>query len=328
MTTGTESREQILSAFDALVKARKRDASRIALRDEEAAKAKDREVLTKASAYTVESIVKGLADLQLTFGNEIETIANGLKVEADKVGELKRAILVESQNLQELKNIHIAANAAFIRTREIEEKRAELDQWIGEKREDFDEDVTRQREAWAKEQDEHTAAVAEYEARLKKDREQDEADHKYDQERKHKVDADTFAQRKLKLERELAENQAAKEKDWAEREEALAKGADELAENQAKIDAFAEKLAADTEKARKSGISKANADAKVQAELLEKEMAASTQVFELKIESLEKVIGDQTAQIETLQAKLAVALERSQNLAVKAIEKSKDVAGA
>lgn len=324
MTAGTESKEQILRSFDKLVQERKKDEARIALRGEEAAAARDREVLNKASGYTVESIVKGLADLQLGFAGEIERLTSKLGSESEKVGELKTAIEVETRNLATLRNIKVIADAAYIRTQEMQDKRAELDEWIQDKRDDFNEDVTRQREAWQQEQTEHEAACSEFEANLAKNRAQEEADHKYDTERKQKIEEDKFNDQKMQLERTLSEERADLEKSWAQREEALANTQSTHEENLQKIAAFPDKLTEETQKAREEGIRKATSEAKIQAELTERDVAASTQVFELKIESLDRVIAEQQTQIQDLMAQLKVALDRSQNLAVRAIDKSKN----
>lgn len=328
MSATAESREQILNAFEKLVKTHKLSQDRIELREEQAQRAKDRATAEKAGGYTVESIVKELADLQLSFGARLGQLATGLQQEADKVNELRRAIQVETAHLQDLKNIKVIADAAFIRTREMEAQRVELDERLTEGRQSFDEDVTEQRAAWTQEEEEHEAALAEYKAQQDKDREREQADHTYDIDRRKKIDQDNFVENKRQLELQLAEERARREKNWAEREEALAAAEAEHQDNLSKIAAFAAELEDAVNKAREAGIRKVNDDAKIEAALQEKEVAASTQVFELKIESLQNVINEQNTQIKTLLDQLSVALDRSQSLAVKAIEKSNDDASA
>jgi hypothetical protein len=67
MTTGTikDSKQQLVQAFQLIRTERRKLESKIATKQEEAEKAKNQEILTAASTYTVDSIVKGLADLQL-----------------------------------------------------------------------------------------------------------------------------------------------------------------------------------------------------------------------------------------------------------------------
>jgi hypothetical protein len=69
-----DSKELISTAFQQILTDRKRIDSRIATKEEEAEKEKNQQILEVASTYTIDGIVKGLADLQLEFGN----IVNGL----------------------------------------------------------------------------------------------------------------------------------------------------------------------------------------------------------------------------------------------------------
>ncbi len=52
-------------AFKRIIAERKKLELKIATRQEEAEKEKNKQILVTASTYTVDSIVKGLADLQL-----------------------------------------------------------------------------------------------------------------------------------------------------------------------------------------------------------------------------------------------------------------------
>ncbi len=322
MSEVSESKEQILESYDNLVRDRRVLQQRVSLKGDEAQQVKDRETARKAALYTVDSIVKGLADLQLDFGRKIESLAVEIKAESDKVGQLKRAIEVETRNLSELKNVKLAANATLIRDQEMAQRAKEAQARIDEKLKAFEEEVSKQREAWTREQEEYEAALAEYASRQEKDRSQEKEEHEYARERQAKLEADGYTQKKRDLERELADRRARSEKDWAAREAALSLKSAEHAENLVKIEAFPTELEKAVNDAREDAIKKTLADAKIDAELSEKEIAASTQVFELKIESLEKVIAEQTEQIQLLMERLKVALDRSQNLAVKAIEKT------
>jgi len=61
-------------------------------------------------------------------------------------------------------------------------------------------------------------------------------------------------------------------------------------------------------------------DAKVQAELFEKEIATNKEVYDLQITSLKETIEHQNKQIEQLSAQLQMASKQAQDLAVKAVE--------
>jgi N-acetyl-gamma-glutamylphosphate reductase len=63
-----------LVAFQNILAERKKLELKIATKQEEADKEKNKQMLQTASSYTIDSIAKGLAELQLEFGG----IVNGL----------------------------------------------------------------------------------------------------------------------------------------------------------------------------------------------------------------------------------------------------------
>lgn len=94
-----DSKQQLMQAFQQIIIQRKKLESKIATKQEEAEKAKSQEILQVASAYTVDSIVKGLADLQLEFGSILNGLSEKLAQENSKLDELNRAIEIETQRL-------------------------------------------------------------------------------------------------------------------------------------------------------------------------------------------------------------------------------------
>ena len=116
------SKSQILAAFQQILAEQKRIESKVATKEEEAEKEKRKQILETASTYSVDSIVKGLADLQLNFGSVIIELTETLKTESSKLDEVKRGIEIESQQLQELQKIRVVADGLHILTQEHQEK--------------------------------------------------------------------------------------------------------------------------------------------------------------------------------------------------------------
>jgi hypothetical protein len=71
MVATKDSKEQIFKAFGQILTDRKKIDSKIATKEEQAEKEKNKQLLEVASTYTSDSIVKGLADLQLKNGMRI-----------------------------------------------------------------------------------------------------------------------------------------------------------------------------------------------------------------------------------------------------------------
>jgi hypothetical protein len=73
-------------------------------------------------------------------------------------------------------------------------------------------------------------------------------------------------------------------------------------------------------KAREDAIREATSDAKIKAELMEKEIEANRKVHALQIATLEECITKNAAQIEAVTAQLQAALKQTQDLALRAID--------
>lgn len=313
------SKDHILKAFRQLLAERTQGGPKIATKQEAAEREEDKRVVEKASTYTVESIVKGLADLQLNFGNAVGNLTTQLAVEAPKLQELQRAIRVEMQYLEELRHIRIAADALDILIQEYQEKTRAFEGKSQQERQALDSEIIEQRQAWQKEQKEFEAALKARQDLLKKEREQREADYQYELERKRKIEADEYTNHKAVLERQIAENDATKGADWTEREKVLTEQQETLKKYQTLVESFSQKLADATRKSREEAISEVYEDAKVQAELFEKELQADQEVAELKIASLQKTIDDQTIRLEQLSTQLQTSLKQMQGLAASAV---------
>ncbi len=314
------SRDDVLKTFAPLLHSFGQGPAQVATKAEAAEQAKAREIVERAASYTVESIIKSLADVQVDLGGAIDSLADRLEHEASKLGELRHAIASESRRLHDLRNTRVAAEALEILIQDHKKKVQALEDKASSERQDLDDKIGKQRDAWAREQAERAQNVAEGEAAQAKERRAKEEQYTYEIERQRKLSADEFAEKRRLLDRQLAEAGAAKDKNWGEREKLLAAASAEIDALRAKVEAAPKHLEEESKKARERAIGRITGEAKHEAELLEKESAANIEVFELKIKALEDRIGRQLTQLGDLQKQLSTALEQGQNLAHKAIE--------
>jgi hypothetical protein len=310
---------RILQDFQQLHAERRKLASQITTREEAAQREKDKEVVSVASHFTAESIVKGLADLQLAFDRTIEEAANTLLAESSKLEQTRRAIEIETRHLNELSNITVAANALDILIQEEKDKAWTFEEWATQQREDLAQEVAAKRQAWQKEQEEHQSAVSEYEESLRKERELDEADFGYKTERQRKIEMDEYKATRRAREREIAETEREKQKQWSEREKAIAERSQERQEYGARVEAFSQELVGAVQKARESAMQAASDEAQVKTDLFKKEIEANKRVRELEIQALEATVARQAEQVAALSAQLQEAVQRAQDLAARAI---------
>jgi len=317
-TVALDSKEQILAAFQQLLAQKKKIDSKIATKEEEAEKAKSKQLLETASTYTIDSIVKGLADLQLDVGSIVVGLSEKLTAEAKKLDEIKRGIEIETVHLQELKEIRIVADALYILNQEHQEKIRLLEQDADSQREIIEKDKNEKRKAWQKEQAEFEISVREQAEFLAKERKLEQEEHQYLLERTRKIETDEYEGKKRKLELEIAEANQEKGKVWAEREKILQDNQKLFEENQKKVEAFPAELEEAVKKAREEAIKEATNEAKYKAELVEKEWEGNKQSYEQKVQSLEATIERQTQQITDLSAQLQAAIQQAQALATRA----------
>ncbi len=121
------------------------------------------------------------------------------------------------------------------------------------------------------------------------------------------------------LEYELEEENRNKEKDWAEREQYLGEHQEQFEEYKTQAEAMPTKIEEAVKKAREDAIRDTAKEEEHKARLLEKDAESGKNAFELKIESLNKTVGYQAAQIDGLSEKLQAALEQVQQLALTAV---------
>ena len=314
------SREDVLKTFAPLLHSFGHGPAPVATKAEAAEQAKAREIVARAASYTVESIVKSLADVQVELGGAIAGLADQLEREASKLGELRHALASESSRLGDLRNTRVAAEALEILIQDHKKKDETLDARAQSERQDLEDKIGKQREAWAREEAERALARSEAEAAQTRDRKAKEEQYTYEIERQRKLGADEFAEKKRLLERSLSETGATRDKNWGEREKLLAAASAEIEALRAKVEAAPKQLEEETKKARERAIGRITAEAKHEAELQDRESAANIEVFELRIKALEDRITRQLAQLGELQKQLGTALEQGQNLAHKAIE--------
>jgi hypothetical protein len=317
-----DGKQQLMQAFQQILGERKKLESKIATKFEVADKVKNKQILEVASTYTVDSIVKSLADLQLEFGSIVNTLSEKLGKENSKLDELNRAIEVETQYLQELQQIRTVADAVDVLTQEHQEKLRILEQDSISKRETLEQEITQTRKDWQKEQTEYDEAVQAENELLLKQRQQETEEYQYKLENTRKINADAYEAKKRNLERELQESTQAKDKNWAEREKVLKDNQPLLAEYQKKVVAFPVELEEAVKKAREEAIKETSQKAKVEADLFEKEWEATKQSYELKIRSLEETIQKQVEQIEGISVQLQATLKQAQDLAMRAFDGS------
>jgi hypothetical protein len=314
----TESQTKILQEFQRILAEKKRWEYQVVTKEEEAEKEKNKQLLAVASTYLPDTIIRNLADLQLDFGNIVTQLCDRLDTEVEKLEQLQQAIAIETQDLQQLKQVRIVADVLHLLRQEHQEKLRAIENETARQQEALEKDWTQKRKAWIKEQEEIEIRTQESQERLQTQRKQEEADYTYKVERQRKIESDRYEQEKRMLEKELAEQGQKKEKNWTEREQFLSVNQALFEENQTKVSGYEEALKQAYQKAKDEAIQEVSREEKVKADLVEKEWEGTQQGYEVKISALEATIARNNEQISDLSVQLQAVTRQAQELAQRA----------
>jgi hypothetical protein len=322
MATVKDSKTQILAELDRILAEQYRPGSKVATKEEEAQLAKNKEIVTKAATYTVDTIVKGMADLQLEFGSIITGLSDRLTVEVEKLTQVKQSIEIETQHRSDLQQVRIIADALHIITQEHQQSLKTIDQKLALDRENLDREQVNLRKQWERNDREYTEQQTELATIIVKERQKEQDEVQYKVIRDRQLQTDVYTETKRNQEQDIQSQDREKQKQWKEREKFLKDNQKLADENVAKVTVFPAELEEAVKKAREEAIKETSSDAKVKADLVEKEWEGSKQGYEMKIQSLERVIDRQNEQITAITEQLQTVMNQAQSLAMKAFETS------
>jgi len=314
-----ETKDQILQQFARLQAEYAALAAKIETREEEASRREDREVVAAANKHTVEDIVTGLAGLQLRFSTIIQDTSEQLSAESERLEQLRRAILVETRRLEQLKQVQIAADAVDILKQEQAEQTRAFEADSADRKAALEQTVSDSRASWEVDQAAFVQRIADEDAALTLAREEEEADHRYALARKLEEAADDFALRRRTVAREQAEALEACEADWAAREDTLAAQQEQHAVDQKRIEAFPAQLEAAKKAAREQAIKKAARDAETAASLLAEEVTSQHKVLGYQVAVHKAKVTRNAEEIERLEAQLSALRLQAQQRATQAL---------
>ena len=271
-------------------------------------------------AQTIDTILDGLVTLQAGFGDALNTLSAKLTAETSRLLELRLQIEARASQLAELHALKIAEDTLDKLTQEYRHASEVFEQETKEKRQALEQEISQKRHAWEQQQKEHARAVKERNEGLKKGRQRENAEYTYSLQMQRRLEAEQYEQEQKRLRSELEESSATKDKEWAERERAIAGQESKYRELDGMLEAMPDQLATAIKQAEKEGTDIARRQAKIRDDQLQKKEEGDRRVAELNIQALEETVQKQAQQIESLSAQLEAVVRQDQELAVKAIE--------
>jgi hypothetical protein len=247
-------------------------------------------------------------------------LSEKLTLEAFKLQEIQNHVQQEQQQLADLHNLETTDDSLDELIFNYEDSAKTFSEEYQQQQETLEQALTQARKAWAKEQEEHRRLLEERRTGLVKTRSRGSEEYAYDLDLERKLASETEEQERKQLYLALEELQQAQEKQWAEREHAIAKQEQEFAELKVKVESIPKALEAAIKRAKEEGKGIATHQAKIKADLAAKDIEGSQRTYGLRIQSLQDTISTQEVRIQMLSKQLDAALKQVQDLAVKAIE--------
>lgn len=178
--------------------------------------------MAKANALSSEGVVKEINNLKLETGKLLGTLTDKLEAEVNQYGEMQEAIETKKQELQEIYEIEkeSATLAALIEAQN--QKRAEFEKEIAEKKETLLKEIETTRKQWNLEKEQHEKEFKERNTAEIEQRKRGKEEYEYNFTRQKLIAKDKFEDERTKLEKELSQMKEATEKELTEREKIIA----------------------------------------------------------------------------------------------------------
>jgi hypothetical protein len=314
------TKAQILEAYEKLlaqVKSSKNEVPKQA--QEEKLRFATVEKVAKVSETGITSEIGALKN---RVGSSLDELGQKLTNEFKKLEEIREAISIEKKSLEDLYSLTATTDslAAMILAQKEQKEQFETE-WKA-KKEAFEQEMAELRTLWKLEKEKQLSEEKEYNAELKKKRVREEEEYQYKLKIERQKEKDNYEAQKLKLEKELAEKQAAFEKEFEERKTKIEEAETELVELRKKNEAFPEELSKAVEQTYKTTTEKLNLQHKFETELKEKEVDGELKLKAQTITALNQKIKEMEITIKELSQKTATAELSVKDIAMKAIESS------
>jgi hypothetical protein len=274
------------------------------------------------TAYTIDTVLGGLAMLRTGFGSATSELSTKLTTEASNLTDLRSQVEAKRSQLQELHGVDITEETLDELVQSYIEKSETFEEALKQERESFEEEWEAQEKAWQKEEEEQARTVKEQNEAQRKAQQRDKSEYSYDLQLTRQLSAEEHKQSIKELYSELDDLVEGKEKEWSEREKAIFEQELEYEEAKAEVEAMPAKLEEESEKVKQAGQEISRRQTSYTANLLAKEEEGNRRVYELRIESLQETIKKQNQRLESLTTQLDAAIQQAQELAVKSIEGS------
>jgi len=326
----SNTKKEMLDAYQA-VKKRLQEREKQTLNAEKARKQMEKKVAeATADAQASQDPLQRLYLLKGDISRELTTLAEKFEQEIDSYRKIQVAVKEKNQELNTLYEIETAASdlAALIEAQQA--KKNAFEQEMEGRQNAFKEEIQEARSEWNKEQNSREQAAKEQADVIKKHRQREKEEYEYAFVREKEQRKNTLEDELRALENEIKQKRKDFEQDLNQRNTEIEAREKSLAENEAEmshlkkdVETFPQKLKTETEKAVGSTTERLTSDFGQTKVLLEAKHEGEKNVLTSKIESLEKLVSSQEAQVAQFAKRHEQAYEKVQDIANRAVAAAK-----
>ena len=325
----TNTKQEMLDSYNDLLKQldEKREAE--ATPEAKVAEKVMKQAVVVADTLTTEGIVRDIGSLKLEVGKVLTSLSDRLEQESGRYESVKRAIADKEKELEEIYEIQKAASSLAALIESQNQKRYDFELEMASRKETLTREIEELRAEWQKEKQQRAVEEKERGGEESKRRAREKEEFDYALQRERQLAKDVFEKEKVSyeeqstvLQREIALRREQSDREFAEREQSLARQEQELADLRARVSMFPKELENSVAAAVKAAVEKQQLEAKYRLELLQKEFDGEKNVQMTKIVSLEAVVKEQAARIAKLNDQIEKSYSQVQDIALKAVEGS------
>ena len=321
----SNTKQEMLEAYNAALKQLEAQREAELKPEKRLEEKKAKEVIQASESLSSEGVAKEISNLKIETSKTLAQISDRLEEEVNKFRAIQSAIALKEKELQELYEIERSAVTLAALIESQNQKRQAFELEMAEKKETLSQEIEALRAEREKEKNDYDAEIKERDIAEKKRRDREKEEYDYSFKREQKLTKDKFEDEKGKLEKEIQIKRQQTESELKEREKAITEREEELNELRKKVSAFPKEMETTVAKANKETTEKLILEAKNREELQKREFVGERNVLTTRIESLEKIVKEQSDQIIKLTQQLEKAYQQVQEIAVKTIEGSSTI---
>lgn len=325
--TTANTKQEMLEAYTELLSQTEERREATATPEQKVGEKAAKQALAVADALTPDGIIRDISGLKVEVGKVLTSLADKLEQESGRYEAIKRAIAEKELELAEIYEIQKAASSLAALLEAQARKKEEYEAEMALRKESLTQEIEEVRAGWQREKAQKLAEQKELDSLDAKKRARDREEYEYTQKRERQAAADAFQkekagleEEKLRLEREIALRREQTDREFGEREQALARQEQELADLRGRVAAFPKELEATVTREVKSAVDKVQIEAKFKLELAQKEFEGERNVLTARIGALEAMAKEQSGQISRLMEQVDKSYAQVQAIAVKAVE--------